>query len=245
NKIDSISETRMMRGQQLLEKGVKISEKENGSFSVPSLTRNTIYEVTLLDNTWVCTCPDFEYRDEVEFCKHIHATKLWIASKHLESKEKPKVFADDAIQCDSCGSIRVYKYGKYGEKQVYKCKDCQHKFREPSLLKKVKFSPELITLTLDLYFSGLSLRKVARNVSDHFDMDLNYSTIYGWIQKYIPQISEYVNSLIPTNLSNTWDVDELFVKMKDGETRKGISGIAYLWNIMDRESRFLIASKLS
>jgi hypothetical protein len=33
--------------------------------------------------------------------------------------------------------------------------------------------------------------------------------------------------------------------MKGRETRKGQSGIAYLWNIMDRESRFLIASKLS
>jgi transposase-like protein len=33
--------------------------------------------------------------------------------------------------------------------------------------------------------------------------------------------------------------------MKGGETRKGQSGIAYLWNVMDRESRFLIASKLS
>jgi hypothetical protein len=33
--------------------------------------------------------------------------------------------------------------------------------------------------------------------------------------------------------------------MKRGETRKGQSGIAYLWNIIDRESRFLIASKRS
>ena len=33
--------------------------------------------------------------------------------------------------------------------------------------------------------------------------------------------------------------------MKGGETRKGDTGIAYLWNVMDRQSRFLIASKLS
>src|SRR5215203_3657649 len=108
------SETRMMRGQQLFEQGVQIVENENGSFSVPSLTRNIIYEVTLLQERWVCSCPDFQYR-EVEFCKHIHATKLWIASKHVRDEEKPKVFADDAIQCDKCSSIRVYKYGKYEE----------------------------------------------------------------------------------------------------------------------------------
>ena len=243
NRPSNISEMRMKRGIELLQ-SVVIQEQDDGSFSVPSQThKSKIYEVRLLDKVWVCNCPDFEYR-EVEFCKHIHAVKTWIASKHIKHEEKPKIFADDAIQCKSCGSIRVTRYGKYGDKQVYKCKDCQHKFREPSLLKKVKFSPELVTLTLDLYFSGLSLRKVARNINDHFNIDLNFSTIYGWIQKYIPKISEYVNSLTP-QLSSEWHADELFVKMKDGENTAKGRGIAYLWNIMDRESRFLIASKLS
>lgn len=185
----------MTKGLQLLEQGIKIVENENGSFSVPSLTRNITYEVTLLEQTRVCSCPDFQYR-EIDFCKHIHATKTWITSKQIENEPKPKIFADDTIQCDKCGSIRVYKYSKYGDKQVFKCKDCSHKFRD-SLLKKVKFSPELVTLTLDLYFSGLSLRNVARNINDHFNIKLNYSTIYGWIQTYILQISNYVNSLHP------------------------------------------------
>jgi transposase-like protein len=33
--------------------------------------------------------------------------------------------------------------------------------------------------------------------------------------------------------------------MNGGKKRKGQSGIAYLWNVMERESRFLIPSKLS
>lgn len=170
---------------------------------------------------------------------------FWVATNtYLQEKPKPKVFAEDSIPCDKCGSIRSVKYGMSANKQVFKCKDCQHKFREPTLLKKAKFSPELVTLTLDLYFSGLSLRKIARNVNDHFEIELGATTIYNWIQKYIPVISSYVNSLKP-QLSDTWHADELFVKMKGGETRKGEAGIAYLWNVMDRQSRFLIASKLS
>ena len=89
-----------------------------------------------------------------------------------------------------------------------------------------------------------SLRKVARNINDHFNIELNYSTKYGWIQRYIPQISNYVNSLTP-QLSDSWHIDELFVKMKGGDKRKGNTNVAYLWNVMDRDSRFLIASKLS
>lgn len=238
------SEVRMKRGLEILEKGTKISENEDGSFTVPSRTTTIVYEVRILETVWVCTCPDFEYR-HVECCKHIYAVRLWVATNtYLKEKPKPKVFSEDAISCDKCGSIRTVRYGTSAGKQVYKCKDCQHKFREPSLLKKVKFSPELITLTLDLYFSGLSLRKIARNITDHFNTDLGSTTIYNWIQKYIPVISNYVNSLKP-QLGDMWHADELFVKMKGGETRKGNTGIAYLWNVMDRQSRFLIASKLS
>jgi transposase-like protein len=51
------------------------------------------------------------------------------------------------------------------------------------------------------------------------------NTIYSWIQKYIPIISNYVDSLKP-QLSSAWHADELFVKMKDRETSKGNTGIA-------------------
>ncbi|HKW03865.1 MAG TPA: hypothetical protein VJN71_01075 [Nitrososphaerales archaeon] len=44
---------------------------------------------------------------------------------------------------------------------------------------------------------------------------MSNGTVYAWIQKYIPKISEYVNSLSP-ELSDTWHADELFVKMKKG-----------------------------
>lgn len=37
---------------------------------------------------------------------------------------------------------------------------------------------------------------------------MNFSTLYTWIQKYIPQISNYVNSLTP-QLSDSWHIDEL------------------------------------
>jgi transposase-like protein len=112
------------------------------------------------------------------------------------------------------------------------------------LLKKVKYSPEIITLTLDLYFSGLSLRKVVRSVNDHFNLHLGSTSIYRWVKTYVPVISEYVNSLTP-KISTTWHADELFVNMRGGQKIRGGHEIGYLWNIMDRNTRFLIASKLT
>lgn len=239
------SDARMKRGLALLESnGKSILEKADGSFGVPSQTRDKTYEVRLLGDRFVCTCPDFEYR-EVDACKHIHAVKLWIAVRtQLQNEPKPKVFADDAIPCTHCASIRVIKYGFDCGKQTYYCKDCKHKFRQPSVIRKSKYTPELITLTLDLYFSGLSLRKITRSVNDHFGVEVNFSTIYDWIQKYIPLISDYVNVLTP-QLSETWHADELFVRMKGSPHQGRYKGLAFLWNVMDKETRFLLASKVS
>jgi hypothetical protein len=85
------------------------------------------------------------------------------------------------------------------------------------------------------WYSGLSLRKISRNIGDYFNIDIDFSTIYSWIKRYIPVISEHVNSLKP-QLGDTWHADELFVKMKGGETRKGESGIACLWNVSCRNT---------
>jgi len=242
-QIKNDSDARMTRGMDILE-NKKISENEDGSFSVPSQTGTSIYAVKLLGQTWACTCPDFEFR-QIEACKHIFAVKMFIAATvYLKEEPKPKVFAEDAMPCARCGSIKVIHYGKRGAKQVYFCKDCKRKFGEQSLLKKVQFTPELITLTLDLYFSGLSLRKVARNVSDHLNIDVGYTTIYSWIHRYVPMIAEYVNALTP-ELSKEWHADELFVKVRGGSEYKGNKSMGFLWNIMDRQTRYLIASKVS
>ena len=74
----------------------------------------------------------------------------------------------------------------------------------------------MVSLTLDLYFSGIVLRKIARTVNSHYGLSLGYATIYRWIQRFVPKIADYANSLSP-ELSATWQADELFVKMKGGE----------------------------
>lgn len=236
----------MTRGAILAQENV-ISENANGTFSVPSQTVDeVVYLVRLIDGKWVCNCLDFKQRhEEIGLCYHAHAVKFWIAAQtELLQKPKPKVFSEDSIQCPKCASIRVVKFGHDSGKQVFKCRDCSHKFRELSLLKKAQYSPELISLTLDLYFSGMSLRKIARAISDHYNQDLSYGTIYSWIQKYIPKISEYVNSLEP-HLSEAWHGDEVFVKMQNGVDYRKNKSISFLWNVMDRKTRFLLASKVS
>ena len=69
----------------------------------------------------------------------------------------------------------------------------------------------------------------------------DFTIIYSWIN---PIVSEYVNLLTP-QLSDTWHADELFVKMNGSQTYKGKQKPVFLWNVMDRKTSFLLASKVS
>jgi hypothetical protein len=66
----SLIEIRMKRGQEILNKGASITKINDNSYTINSLSSSSIYEINNLENRYVCSCPDFQYR-EVELCKHI------------------------------------------------------------------------------------------------------------------------------------------------------------------------------
>ena len=177
--------SRLTGGLEISKKEGWIRENQDGSFSVPSQTTpEVVYRVRVFKGEWTCNCPDFSknfVKGRQFECKHIYGTKFWIATKtYLKSEQpKPKIFADDSLQCDRCGSIRVIRYGKSGRKQVYFCNDCKYKFNEDTVVKNIKYNADLVTLISVSYFSGLSLRR-SRNVNDHFNMKLNSPAGTGW-----------------------------------------------------------------
>ena len=237
----------MTRGMAICEKS-EIVEQPDGTFSVPSQTGQGTYKVGAIQDEWVCTCPDFAFRHVV--CKHVYAVQFKIALKQYVKAEEPQVVAQDAITCKFCASIKVMRYGWKSGKQVFKCKESQRKFVEDSPFKRLKYDPEMITITLDLYFKGISLRKISDHLSQSYGVAINFSTLYKWIARYVSAMDSYVKTLSP-KLSGVWHVDEMAVKVKGGKTLNGSFGktkdgqYKWLWNVLDKESRFQLASEIS
>jgi len=144
------------------------------------------------------------------------------------------------MNCTRCYDSNTIRYGKTKKgKQLWHCKNCNKRFYEKVKEKNLRYDPKIITFSLDLYFSGLSLRKVARSLNDHFNLNMDHSTIYYWIKKYIPQITTAMNDLMidkPMKIH----IDEIFIKTRNEDKK-----IAYLWNVMDRDTRFMLASEIS
>ena len=143
---------------------------------------------------------------------------------------------DKPFCCKYCGSENYTKYGKENNKQMYKCKECNRKFVDNLYFENLKVSPKVICVTLDLYFKGISLRKISDHLKQFYELDIHFTTVFYWIKKHVTIMDEYVRQFKP-NLSDIWNVDEMMISVN--------GNWFYLWNVIDDETRFHLASYVS
>ncbi len=101
---------------------------------------------------------------------------------------------------------------------------------------KMRTGKNLIVTALNLYYDGLSLRKTQRNLKQIFGESVSQVTILNWIKKYSVLVKEYVKTLVP-QLSGLWHEDETMVKCEGRNV--------WFWEMIDEDTRFLVASHLS
>jgi len=147
----------------------------------------------------------------------------------------------ESVICRHCGSTNFVKRGHRKNKnhkvQRFGCKNCNHRFvLDEDGFQKMRYKPELVTLTLDLYFKGLSLRKITDHLTQFYRLKINHTTILRWIQKYVQIMKAYVDELKP-QVSEQWHADEMVINV-DGYYH-------WLWNLMDARTRFLLATQLT
>lgn len=138
--------------------------------------------------------------------------------------------------CKYCGSEHVVKNGHVQGKQFYKCKNCGHKFVEPKAFPKMRVESRIISTSIDLYYEGLSVRKVQTQIEKIFGVNVSQVTVWKWITKYANLVSEFVETLKPEVLG-IYKVDETAIKCR------GIQ--KWFWEIIDEQTKFLVASHLS
>jgi transposase-like protein len=130
----------------------------------------------------------------------------------------------------------VTKKGFVNKKQLYKCKDCGHRFYENGRFARMKTDKNLIVTALNLYYDGLSLRKAQRNLEQIFGERVSQVTILNWVRRYSKLVKEFVMTLTP-QLSGLWHEDETILSCEG----KNI----WFWEMIDEDTKFLVASHLS
>jgi transposase-like protein len=118
----------------------------------------------------------------------------------------------------------------------FKCKDCGQSFVVDEGFARMRFDPKIVSLALDLYFKGISLRKIVDHIKQFYGLDISQMGVFKWLQKYGRIINAYVDQLEP-ELSRVWNTDEMKIRCR--------GKWLWLWNCMDNSTRYILASHVS
>ena len=232
--------SRKLRGVQLLAHN-KVEMLNDSTFRVFSQSGQGSYVVVRKGLNWVCECADFEFNRVI--CKHIYAVEQY--SKRLRRAvpsdvERFEELCEPELVCKYCGSQNLIKRGvrknKSGNAQRFSCKDCGKRFVVNVGFEKMKATPQVVTVALDLYFKGISYRKIVDHLKQFYGVEVTHVAIIKWVRKYIKKLKKYVESLVP-DVSGIWHSDEMTVNI-NGE-------LQWIWNVMDNETRFWLASRIT
>jgi transposase-like protein len=142
----------------------------------------------------------------------------------------------NTIQCKYCHSNAVVKYGKYKAVQYYFCKDCQRKFAGINTIPKMQYPTSQIADALNMYYEGLSLHEIRRNLIQQHNSYISDVTALNWVKRFSKMAIIEAGKYKP-DVGSIWTADETVIDL-DGKN-------VWLWDIIDTKTRFLIASHMS
>ena len=124
----------------------QIERIDDKNYKVKSQSSNIEYDVIAGERGWLCSCPDHMFRGVNR--KHIHAVEF---SLELRKKVASEIVIPtiNVHQCPQCHSDQIVKNGlrhnKYGDIQIYNCKDCNHYFTINLGFEGMRSRPQVIT----------------------------------------------------------------------------------------------------
>jgi transposase-like protein len=242
----TLESPRELRGLEILGKGDQIKRINSDTYRVNSQNGSGSYLVVRSGKEWNCECPDHKYRQVV--CKHIYAVYFSLNMRQrVVAQVQPTIDIIKPDGCRYCGSLNVVKIGVrhnfHGDAQRYLCKDCKRKFVQNEGFEKVKATPKAITIALDLYFKGVSQRKIVDHLKQFEGVKITQPCVLKWIRKYIELMKDYLDKFTP-QLGGMWHSDEMMINVRKTEPIDG-ENYSWAWNLLDHETRFLIASEVT
>jgi len=140
------------------------------------------------------------------------------------------------LNCNYCQSSRIIKYGKYKDTQYYLCKDCGRRFASNERIPKMQNTTRTIADALNMYYEGMSLAEIRRNLIQQDNNYISRISAYNWVDRFsklaIMQAGKY-----KPDVGRVWVADETVLKL-DGKN-------VWFWDMIDTKTRFLIASHMS
>lgn len=191
---------RELRGKLIAEKSNQVQRLDERFYKVASQSREIMYDVVRTKSFaigWICNCPDFTHR-QVK-CKYIWAVEFSLKLREVvQARVIEPVSIEVCLYCRSAEIVRDgLRHNKYGDIQKWNCKACGRYFTVNIGFERMKHNPQGITTAMQLYFSGESLRNVAKSLR-LIGVNVCHRTVYNWITKYTALMENYLDKITPS-----------------------------------------------
>ena len=142
---------------------------------------------------------------------------------------------EQEIKCKYCKAKNFRKEGfrktdNRGKIQKFKCLECGKYFTNDDGFYRMRFSAEIITMSVDMYVSNLSSRKMRNQLNRHLKTKVSHISILDWVRKYTLKVSKFVEKL-GYNLGDSFYADETEVQREKSLDR--------FWCCIDWDTRLI------
>jgi len=143
----------------------------------------------------------------------------------------------EPVKCRYCGFDIIWKYGKNrNSEQRYKCPQCGKVFLNTDALPKMSVTVRQLGDVIGQYYGGLSYKELRRQFKQQHDTDMSRSSFHRWLTKYSKIAVDEANKHKP-EVGDVWLADECVLKIGGRKI--------WCWDIIDSDTRYLIATYLS
>jgi len=149
------------------------------------------------------------------------------------------------VTCPNCSSKHTIKWGKRktenrGKIQRYKCEDCNNTFVIDEGFYRMRNHEKKITVAIDLYYKGVSLRKVQEHFQAFYPKNSTHVSVYNWIIKYSKMVANLTDNLpIKCEEEIMSDEMEYYRRLYHQKSMKGVEQNWFV-DTFDLETRFMI-----
>ncbi len=147
----------------------------------------------------------------------------------------PEYSMENDVKCIHCKLSNSYKKGcriteKRGKIQKYYCKNCQRYFTNDDGFYRMRNKPEIITMSIDMYISNLSSRKMKNQLTRHLAVKISHVSVLDWVRRYTLKVQKFTEKL-GYNLGNSFYADETMVDCEGRDDR--------FWCCLDWDTRLI------
>jgi transposase-like protein len=100
-----------------------------------------------------------------------------------------------------------------GKIQKYQCLDCKKYFTHDDGFYRMRNNQKIISMSIDMYLSNLSSRKMRNMLLRHFGIRVDHTTVLEWVRRYVLKVNKYVEGL-GYNLGSSFYADETAINRK-------------------------------